>query len=120
MNSTPKLLWEVSWNQLVITSAEYLYYYNYDNEKWQQPSSPSVYQFQSICRASDKANTNVVTLEGAKTLKVWNEEKSDDKQITTKASDKIIWIEKIPGRRAIIIWGIGGIMRFLVAYKKKK
>ena len=120
MNTSPKLLCEVSANQLVITSAEYLYYYNYDTEKWLQPSSSSVYQFQCIWNATDSANNNVITLEGAKALKLWDEEKSYDKQVTTKASDKILWITKIPGRRAIILWGIGGIMRFLVAYKDKK
>ena len=115
--NVPKYMWEVGGNQLVIASVEYLYYYNQKTSKWLQPTSPSVYQFQSICAASDSNSNQLVTIEGAKILKLWDQERSYDKQVHTKAADKILWLEKIPGRRAIILCGNGGVMRFLVAYK---
>jgi hypothetical protein len=115
--NVPKGLVEVGKDMLVIVSNEFLYYYHQKDGKCLQPTSPTIYQFQSFCPVSDTDWENIITVEGAKIMKYWDHERSYDKHIQTKASDKIIWITKIPGRRAIIIWGNGGIMRFLVAYK---
>ncbi|CAI2387680.1 unnamed protein product [Moneuplotes crassus] len=117
MINPPKSLIEVGNNQLVIVSIEFLYYYDQKEEKCLQPTSPSVHLFQAACQVSDHSNEGVVTVEGSKLLKLWDRNKSYEKKVHYKSSDKIIWLAKIPGRRAIVACNKNSSLRLLVAYK---